>query len=185
MTRRLDPATITGGPWPHPDPQRSSLALVQVPAPLLHALARGAAVEGGEHRLTPYLLGEECAGLWRMRSAQITRSPEDAPWVTRLVVAGEAGVVGIAGFHGAPDVRGMVEVGYRIDPERRRRGHARRALETMLGVARAHPDVQVVRASISPDNDASRSLVQDYGFTEVGEQWDDEDGLEILFEVPA
>jgi RimJ/RimL family protein N-acetyltransferase len=79
----------------------------------------------------------------------------------------------------------MVEIGYRIDPEQRRKGYARQSVETLLAIARAHPDVQVVRATISPDNHASLSLVEGYGFTEVGEQWDDEDGLEIIFEVPA
>ena len=51
--------------------------------------------------------------------------------------------------------------------------------------ARREPLVRVVRATISPDNAASRSLVLQHGFVEVGEQWDDEDGLEIVFEVPA
>ncbi|SJM64436.1 hypothetical protein FM101_08585 [Arthrobacter rhombi] len=45
--------------------------------------------------------------------------------------------------------------------------------------------MHVVRATISPDNHASSSLVEAYGFKEVGEQWDDEDGLEIIFEVEA
>jgi ribosomal-protein-alanine N-acetyltransferase len=45
--------------------------------------------------------------------------------------------------------------------------------------------VQVVRATISPDNAASLALVADYGFIRTGEQWDEEDGLEIIFEVTA
>jgi hypothetical protein len=28
-------------------------------------------------------------------------------------------------------------------------------------------------------------LASQYGFVEVGEQWDDEDGLEIIYEVGA
>jgi hypothetical protein len=39
--------------------------------------------------------------------------------------------------------------------------------------------------TISPDNVASAGLVAQYGFTEVGEQWDDEDGLEIVYERVA
>jgi ribosomal-protein-alanine N-acetyltransferase len=42
-----------------------------------------------------------------------------------------------------------------------------------------------VRASVSPDNAVSRGLVLAHGFVEVGDQWDDEDGLEIVYEVPA
>ena len=119
-----------------------------------------------------------------MRSRQIADVPADAPWVTRFVVVPDVDApVGLAGFHGPPDDIGMVELGYRIDPGQRRKGYARRALETLLAVARGHPDVWVVRATVGPDNHASRSLVEGYGFADVGEQWDDEDGLEIILEV--
>ena len=40
-----------------------------------------------------------------------------------------------------------------------------------------------VRVSISPDNVASYRLASQYGFTEVGEQCDNEDGLEIVYEL--
>ncbi|WP_232668263.1 GNAT family N-acetyltransferase [Pseudonocardia sp. TRM90224] len=177
---------ITSEPWQHPDPGRSSLRLVKIPEAVQHALARGEEPTASPYPIPSYLRGDECASLWRMRSRQLAESPSAAPWVTRLVlVPGEAAAVGLAGFHGPPDAAGMVEVGYRIDPEQRRKGYARRSLETLLAVARAHPDVHVVRATISPDNHASQSLVTGYGFAEVGEQWDDEDGLEIIFEVPV
>ena len=42
-----------------------------------------------------------------------------------------------------------------------------------------------VRASISPDNVASLRLVAQYGFVQVGEQWDEEDGRELVLEVPV
>jgi RimJ/RimL family protein N-acetyltransferase len=83
------------------------------------------------------------------------------------------------------DDAGMVEVGYSIDTAERRRGYARAALRWMLARAAAEPDVRVVRASVSPDNAVSRRLVLGHGFVEVGDQWDDEDGLEIMYEVPA
>jgi hypothetical protein len=38
---------------------------------------------------------------------------------------------------------------------------------------------------VGPDNLASLALVGQYGFVKVGEQWDDEDGLEIILEVAA
>ncbi|TQO19896.1 acetyltransferase (GNAT) family protein [Rhodoglobus vestalii] len=176
---------MTMHPWTHPQSQQ--MQLVAIPKLVLNALARGEAVDDAHSSLiTPYLAGVECIGLWRMRSEQIVDTPSDAPWVTRLIIVpGVDGAVGIAGFHGAPDGAGMVEVGYRIAPEYRRRGYARRALETLLSVASASADVQIVRATISPENHPSRSLVDGYGFTEVGEQWDEEDGLETIFEVAA
>jgi len=79
----------------------------------------------------------------------------------------------------------MVEVGYAIDPAFRRRGFARAALVALLKWAKADASIQTIRATISPDNLASRALVGQYGFVEVGEQWDDEDGLEIIFELDA
>jgi len=41
----------------------------------------------------------------------------------------------------------------------------------------------IVRATISQGHHASRSLIGRYGLTELGEQWDDEDGLETIFEI--
>jgi ribosomal-protein-alanine N-acetyltransferase len=178
--------TITSQAWQHPDLKQSQLRLVEVPQPVLHALARGEAVDTSEYPMTPYLRGEQCVGLWRMRSRPVADAPMDVPWVTRFVVVpGVDAPVGLAGFHGRPDEVGMVEIGYRIDPEQRRKGYARQALETLLAIDRAHPDVHVVRATISPDNYASRSLVESYGFEDVGEQWDEDDGLEIVFEAAA
>lgn len=132
---------------------------------------------------TPYISTDECAKVWRMRAAQIRKHPEDGPWVTRLVMASDETVVGRAGFHGRPDSEGMVEVGYSIDPLRRRQGHARAAMRIMMDLASSHPMVKKVRASVAPGNVASRNLVEMFGLTEVGEQWDEEDGLEIVLEV--
>ncbi len=55
----------------------------------------------------------------------------------------------------------------------------------MLERATRERDVGTLRATVSPNNIASRELILQYGFTEVGEQWDDEDGLELIYEVAA
>lgn len=178
--------TVSSDPWQHPNRQRSALSLTQIPTSILHSLASGTIIPEETCRLTPYLIGPECAGLWRMRSEQLTDTPDDAPWVTRFVlVPGETAPVGLAGFHGRPDANGMVEVGYRIDPDHRRKGYARQSLEILLAIAQADADVKVVRATISPENVASRALVEGYGFREIGEQWDEEDGLELILELTA
>jgi len=124
--------------------------------------------------------------LWRMRSLQVHADQGSTAWVTGAIVDLDLGrCVGRAGFHGPPDERGMVEVGYVVLPEHRRRGYARAALRVMLERAATEPAVRVVRASISPANTASRDLVAQFDFEEVGEQWDPEDGLETVFEVDA
>ena len=177
---------VSSEPWRHPDPQRSALSLTQIPTSTFHSLASSTIIPEETCRLTPYLIGPECAGLWRMRSEQLTDTPDDAPWVTRFVLLpGATAPVGLAGFHGRPDTNGMVEVGYRIDPDRRRKGYARQSLEILLAIAQTEADVKVVRATISPENVASRALVAGYGFREVGEQWDEEDGLELILEMAA
>lgn len=161
---------------------------MRLPPAVLAALADGdldAARTLSPLGLTPYLAGPACVGVWRLRRDQIARNPDDAAWVTRLVVErASRQVVGRAGFHGRPDADGMVEVGYSIDPAQRRRGYARESLAILLAVATAHPGLRVVRATVSPDNLPSRALLDQFGFQPVGEQWDDEDGLEIVLELP-
>ena len=48
-----------------------------------------------------------------------------------------------------------------------------------------HPDVRVLRATISPDNEPSLNLIASFGLERNGEQWDEEDGLEWIFEIPT
>jgi [ribosomal protein S5]-alanine N-acetyltransferase len=79
----------------------------------------------------------------------------------------------------------MVEVGYTVDPQYRRQGYAKAILTALIERAEADPAVRVVRASISPTNAASLATIAGFGFLEAGEQWDEEDGLELLFERPA
>lgn len=180
--------TITAAPWTSgPSHVGVRVRLVQVPRDVLDALADGdldKARSLTDLDLTPYLTTAECRGLWLRRRRQIARDAAEAPWVTRLVVDAETGaVVGRAGFHGQPDATGMVEVGYSIDPMCRRRGYARASLVTLIDAARRDPRVNAVRASIRPDNVPSRNLVDQYGFRVVGEQWDEEDGLETVLEL--
>jgi ribosomal-protein-alanine N-acetyltransferase len=136
--------------------------------------------------LTSWQVSEGPLSTWRRRAGQVVQTPEDQPWVTGLLVDEETNdVVGAAGFHAAPDEHGMVEVGYGVDPAYRRRGYARAALLLMIERARSDPSVHVFRVTVSPGNAPSLGLVAQLPFVEVGDQWDDEDGLEIIFEMPV
>jgi len=99
---------------------------------------------------------------------------------------GEDGaVVGHAGFHGPPDRAGLVEIAYSVAPEHRRQGYARAMLVELLRRAAADAEVRTVRATISPDNAGSLATIAGFGFVHVGEQWDELDGRELIFEVAA
>jgi RimJ/RimL family protein N-acetyltransferase len=136
--------------------------------------------------LSAYLAGPESRGLWARRLGQFEEDPTTAGWVTGIIWdEHRRRAVGRAGFHGPPDAEGMVEIGYAVDPAYRRRGYARAALEALLARAGREPAVRRVRVSIRPDNEASYRLAVQYGFVEVGQQWDEEDGLEIVYEREA
>ena len=163
--------------------------IVQLDAAALRGLGDGdqaAAERTSPVPLSPYLAGDECRRVWEIRAEQVVADPSSAAWITGIVWDPERGIaVGRAGYHGPPDADGMVEVGYSIDPQYRRQGYARAALRALIARARAEPGVRTFRATISPDNAASRDLVLAHGLVEVGEQWDDEDGLELVYELPV
>jgi ribosomal-protein-alanine N-acetyltransferase len=118
---------------------------------------------------------------WSRRVEQVTTDPASAPWSVRAVVAESDAVVGHAGFHGPPDSDGMVEIGYTILRDHRRRGHARAAVGELLTYARER-GARTVRASVSPNNEPSLALVRSIGFVQCGEQSDEKDGLDLVFE---
>lgn len=173
-------------------PARRSTQLVRIvhlTGPVFEALADGdlaAANAVSPVRLPPLFVDPEVRGVWRMRTRQIEEDPASAGWVNGVIWDERQQLaVGHAGYHGPPDASGMVEIGYTVDPVYRRRGFARAALEYLLERAAREPLVRTVRVSISPDNVASYGLASQYGFVKVGEQWDEEDGLEIVYEVAA
>lgn len=75
----------------------------------------------------------------------------------------------------------MAEIGYAVDPAFRGIGYGRAILESLLAWAEKEQSIRTIRASVSPGNLASRALVEHRGFLVVGEQWDDEDGRELVY----
>jgi RimJ/RimL family protein N-acetyltransferase len=164
-----------------------AIRFVQLSPAALTALIDGdlsAAAAAAGHPLSDFLLTE--SWLWEIRRDQIAHDPASADWIARAAVAEpEDVVVGHGGFHGPPDENGTVEVAYSVDPGYRRRGYARAILAALLERADANPAVHAVRASISPHNAGSLATIAGHGFTKTGEQWDPEDGLELVFLRPA
>ncbi len=167
-------------------PVTHDLRLVPLSVATMQALVAGdlaAASASAGLAATPYLVDH--AWLWNIRLPQVAADPASLDWIARAAVDPTGQVVGLVGFHGPPDERGMVEVAYGVDPAFRRRGIARALVQLALDWAASVPAVHVVRASISPENAASLATLRPFGFEPVGEQWDEEDGLELLFERPS
>lgn len=175
---------ITANPWGDKNVQ-----LHLVPLAALESL-QNSDIQETRNLLSPLIVptsdltSPPNVGTWRRRYLQVLNDPTDALWVTRLVVVRETReIIGRAGFHGKPDERGMVEIGYAIDPLYRRKGYGREVARIMVDVARGDPNVKVVRASVAPHNLVSRRIVVGFGFEKVGEEMDEEDGLEEVFEL--
>jgi [ribosomal protein S5]-alanine N-acetyltransferase len=177
------------GRQPLPDARPKSVRFAALSGAVLAALLNHdltAASAAAGVPLTGFFITPEALRLWRLRADQIAADPQSARWIARAAVAEPDGiVVGHAGFHGPPDAAGMVEVAYSVDPAYRRRGYATAMLRELLRRAAAEPGVKTVRATISPDNAASLATIARFGFTENGEQWDEEDGRELIFDRPA
>ncbi|KUJ65047.1 acetyltransferase [Streptomyces albus subsp. albus] len=162
---------------------------VELSAKALRSLADGDLAGGSAEAgvaLDEHFVCDRARSIFRYRADQLEEDPSAAPWITRAAVSEPDGaVVGDAGFHGPPDEAGVVEVGYTVVPGYRRQGYARAMLRALLVRAAAEPGVRTVRARVRSDNTASLATLTGFGFTRVGEQGDERDGLVIVFEVPA
>lgn len=123
----------------------------------------------------------------RMRLEQMMKDSSSAQWLTRAMVLRVPGrpMVGYIGFHSAPNEQGAVEIGYTVFGAHRGLGYALEAAQAMIDWARDEQGVSTFVASVGPWNHASLAIVRKLGFTQTGEQWDDEDGLELVFELHA
>jgi len=120
-----------------------------------------------------------------LRRDQI-REGADYRWLLRAVVTrSHPSMIGRVGFHGPPDADGVVEIGYAIDAAHRRQGFGLECAKRMIESAEQFGHVSAVRASIAPANEPSIRIAKRLGFQRIGEQIDEIDGLEIIFERSA
>lgn len=175
MTSPVPPDVLSG--------PRVDLVLVTVEQLLARASADGPVPLGYDDPTD--VLHPDRAPL-RYRVPQVLADPSVNPWLLRLVVLRETReVVGYVNFHDRPDTDGMVEIGYTIVEGHRGSGYAAEAARILWSYAAEHPDVRTLRATVEPDNAASRHIIESAGLVHVGEQIDPEDGLELVYEIPA
>src|SRR3954451_21413628 len=161
------------------------LELVPLTPPLLRAVAGGDLAEVERRLEGPVGAGWEEGVPAEYRLKQLAADPSEQPWLVRAVLAvTPRRVVGSIGFHAPPDAQGRVEIGYDIVAGERRKGYAREAVHALLDCAWATGRARICVASVSPDNVPSLGLIRAFGFRRVGEQMDEIDGLEWVFERP-
>lgn len=180
------------GPPPDADlsPIRTArLELVSMSIPFMEALARHdlPAASSALGARVPAWMASQLEHFLKFRLAQLAVDLTIRVWLGRTMVLTDAfgtrHAIGSIGFHGPPDERGRLEVGYSVDPAYRRHGFAREAVTALFDWAYQTHGIETFVASISPDNEASLRLAAGFGFRQVGEQMDEIDGLELVLET--
>jgi RimJ/RimL family protein N-acetyltransferase len=132
----------------------------------------------------PHRVLVDSSGPLGWRVPQVKADPSVNRWFVRYIVLKESQeVIGSTSFHGVPDADGMMEIGLGIEEAFRNKGYAREALAGMWKWVCAYPEVKTLRYTVSPDNLASIAVINYFGFEYKGQQIDEEDGPENIYEM--
>jgi RimJ/RimL family protein N-acetyltransferase len=119
---------------------------------------------------------------WRV--PQVKADPSCNKWFVRFIVLKSSReIIGSTSFHGAPDENGMMEIGLGIEEEFRNQGYAREVLAGMWRWVCGQPEVKTLRYTVSPDNLASIAVINYFEFAYMGQQLDEIDGPENIYEM--
>jgi len=119
---------------------------------------------------------------WRV--PQVKEDPKLNRWFVRWIVLRASGeIIGSTSFHGAPNTEGMIEIGLGIQESFRNQGYAKEALLGMWRWALEDSCVKTLRYTVGIHNAPSIRVVESFGFHYIGEQIDEEDGPESIYEI--
>jgi len=134
----------------------------------------------------PYRQLVDDSGPLAWRVPQVKVDPGVNKWFIRWIVLKITNeIIGSSSFHGAPNENGMIEIGLGIDQKFQKQGFGFEALTGMWGWVCAQEGVKTLRYTVSISNLASIALVNKFGFTRVGEQLDEIDGPEEIYEMSS
>ena len=120
------------------------------------------------------------------RIPRVQKDPNFAEIGLILAIAKNSRIlIGSAGFHDFPDETGMIEIGFGIVPQMQGLGYGQELLIGMWRMIAKNPLVRVLRYTVSPENSSSLHIIRKMEFLQIGEQIDEEDGLELIFELPV
>ena len=118
------------------------------------------------------------------RINQVRKDPEVAKYLLRVAVLRESmEIIGSVGFHNLPDINCMIEIGFGIDPAFQNKGYGKQLLHGMWNWVLKDQRVKTLRYTVSPTNLISKQIIQKLEFDLVGEQLDDVDGVEEIYEL--
>jgi len=122
----------------------------------------------------------------KYRLPKVRQNPEYAKYLLRVVVLKDNPIIiASAGFHDAPDSVGMIEIGFGVDKKYQDRGFGQELLHGMWSWVVNDPQVKTLRYTVSPDNLISQHIIKKLGFEYKGQQIDEEDGPEDIYELSA
>lgn len=130
------------------------------------------------------------SGSVRWTIAWLEAHPGEPEWSIYYIALApqEAGsrprLIGVAGYKGGPDDAGIVEIGYGIVPEHRRRGFASEAVRAMLARAFADPRITAVIAHTLSELTPSIGVLRSTGFLFDGPGNDPHEPAAIRYVMP-
>jgi RimJ/RimL family protein N-acetyltransferase len=85
-------------------------------------------------------------------------------WTVVVVGGPDCPIIGSAGFHGPPDDRGRLEIGFSVDPAVRHLGYAAEAMQALVAWARSRHGVSRFLVSLPSVGEASRAAPVELDF---------------------
>jgi len=150
---------------------------------LFEAKSDGVALSGRNFS-NPHRVLIDNSGPLGWRVPQVKVDPSVNKWFVRWIVLKETSeVIGSTSFHGVPDAEGMMEIGLGIEEPFQNKGYAKESLKGMWSWVSQFPEVKTLRYTVSPDNLPSIAVINYFGFEYKGQQIDEEDGPENIYEM--
>lgn len=112
--------------------------------------------------------------------SKLREDPESRGWWAWVATLPGGDEVGSGGFGGRPGPNRRLTVGYAVHDEHRCNGYATEMLRLLAEWGLARPEIDVIRATIRPDNVPSLKVAERAGFTATGELVQDEEHGELL-----